>query len=310
MSKASIRRVVVVASIVAACTSAACELSLSGTAETSDAGVAGDASSGDGTTRADGGRPTNDAGADAALAADSTSDVAIDAPRDAPCVPFDAGLGGPLALSAFSLKGKALYNNNGDGILTLTDSNKHEQGAAWYPTQAPPAAGFDATWTLRVGPNDTSGDGLAFAVLQAAGMPGVGDDGDGIGLRNLPAPDGGVVLGYAVVVDTYKSATDTTDLGASTLKLVAMPSFVIVAVTAVPVALNDGNVYAVDVSWRAPSTLTATLHGPGGATYRVTSIDPRLSITARAFLGFTGSTGATSDSHNEIAGLTIVQICN
>ena len=309
MSKASIRRVVVAASIVAACASAACGLSLSGTSETSDdAGVAGDAS-GD-TTSGDGGRATNDAGADAPLGADSTSDVATDSPRDAPCVPFDAGLGGPLALSAFSLKGKALYNNNGDGILTLTDSNKHEQGAAWYPTQAPPAAGFDATWTLRVGPNDTSGDGLAFAVLQAAGIPGVGDDGDGIGLRNLPAPDGGVVSGYAVVVDTYKSATDTTDLAATTLKLVAMPSFVIVAVTAVPVALNDGNVYAVDVSWRAPSTLTATLHGPGGATYRVTSIDPRLSITTRAFLGFTGSTGGASDSHNEIAGLTIVQTCN
>ncbi len=303
--------VALAASILAACVSAACGLSLSGTAASSDdAGAMGDGAATDGTMLADGASPTNDGGTDA-IDAPSMADTAIDAPRDAPCVPFDAGLNGPLALSAFALKGNSIYDNNGDGKITLTNSNNHEHGAAWYPAQLPPVAGFDVTWTLRVGPGDTSGDGLVFAVLQAGGVPGVGDDGDGVGLRNLPTSDGGTVSGFAVVLDTYKTATDNTDLGPTTLKLVAMPGFVIVTGVAIPFAINDGNIHAIDVSWRAPSTLTATFRGGDAGTFRATSTnDARLTVGGRAYFGFTGATGGSSDSHNEIAGITIVQICN
>jgi len=64
----------------------------------------------------------------------------------------------------------------------------------------------------------------------------------------------------------------------------------------------------VDVSWRAPSTLSATLHAPGGALVKVSSTNPGLT-TSSAYFGFTGATGGTSDSHNEIAGITLIDTC-
>jgi hypothetical protein len=95
-----------------------------------------------------------------------------------------------------------------------------------------------------------------------------------------------------------------------TLKLVTMPAFTPVAEALVPFALNDGNIYSVDVSWRAPSTLTATLHaGPdAGTPITVTSSDPRL-FASTPYFGFTAGTGGNSDSHNEIAGVTVNRTC-
>ena len=244
-----------------------------------------------------------DALADAPV--DAPPDVGVDAPPDAGCVSIDAGISGALALSAFSTKGSATYNENGDGRITLTNSNNDEMGAAWYPEMLPIVRGYDLTWSLRVGPSNTAGDGITFAVLQAAAMPGVGASGDGVGLRNLAG-----VTGYAVDVDTFKNPGDPTDLGTTTLKLVTMPSFSVVAKIAVPSALDDGNVYAVDVSWRAPSSLTATLHGPGGTTFQVSSSDSGLATSGPAYLGFTGATGGESDSHNEVAGVTIASTCD
>jgi hypothetical protein len=98
-----------------------------------------------------------------------------------------------------------------------------------------------------------------------------------------------------------------TNLGPVTLKLATMPSFTRVAETAVPTDLNDGNVYKVDVSWRAPSYVSATLHGPGG-DYNVTSSDPGLAAPS-GYLGFTASTGSVANSQNEIAGITVHGTC-
>jgi hypothetical protein len=243
-----------------------------------------------------------DAGIDAGI--DAGVDAGIDAGVDAGCVPLDGGVVGPVNLSIASTKGSASWNENGDGKITLTNSNNNEAGAAWLPTLTPVVSSYDLTWSLRVGPSNTAGDGITFAMLEANAMPGVGDNGDGLGLRNLPG-----ATGYAVVVDMFKNPSDPTDLAQTTLKLVTMPGFTPVAETGLAAALNDGKVYSVDVSWRAPSTLTATLHGPSGSTTVVTSSNAGLTTTTPAWLGFTGSTGGTSDSHNEVAGLTITDAC-
>jgi hypothetical protein len=243
-----------------------------------------------------------DVGVDAGV--DAGIDAGVDAGIDAGCTPLGAPFVGQLALSMFSTKGTASWNENNDARITLTNSNNNEAGAAWYPTQAPVVVAYDLTWSLRVGPTNTAGDGIAFAMLEASAMPGVGDNGDGLGLRNLPG-----VTGYAVVVDMFKNPSDPTDLAQTTLKLFTMPGFMPVAETGLSAALNDGKTYAVDVSWRAPSTLTATLHGPNGSTTIVTSSDPGLTTTTPAWLGFTGATGGTSDSHNEVTGITITDAC-
>jgi hypothetical protein len=294
----------------AVCAAAACGLSVDGTAGDPNAGSEGGL---DVPIGADAGSLLGDSApsADGALASDAVvpdGPNVPDAPHEASCVPFDAGLT-QLTLASFSLKGNAVYNENADGRITLTNSNMHERGAAWYPAPLPVSMAYDATWSLRVGPSDTAGDGIAFAVLETSGLPGVGDEGDGIGLRNLAPPDGGTLAGYAVIVDMFKATGDVTDVGPTTLKIVVMPGFRFVATVALPATLNDGMVYSVDVSWRAP-TLTATLHGPGGVAVHAASNDPSLALSAPALVGFAGATGGASDSHNEIVSGSITATCD
>jgi hypothetical protein len=300
---------------------AACGLSASGLAGTGAVDAAlldsfaphGDASKGGGAgDGASGDRDGGENGGDDAASDDASSaaDVA-DAPHA--CAPYDAGFNGALPLSAFVVAGDAVYDENSDGRITLTNSSNDQAGAAWYPRVLNGVAGYDLMWSFRIGPGDTDGEGMTFAVLASDdGVPGVGDEGDGLGLRGITGAAGGaaVLSGYAVELVTYQESTDTTDLGPITLKLATMPGFLPVAEMAVPTALNDGNVYSVGVSWHAPSTLSATLYGPDGGVVSVTSSDPGLTLGASgAYLGFTAATGGVSDSHNEIAGITVAETC-
>jgi hypothetical protein len=291
---------------------AACGLSLSGLGPDGEAAVDAsrldsvaphhDASSADGAI---------DARTEAGLHDAASEDSALLAEVEAGpvCAAGDGGVAGALALSAFVLVGNATNDENGDGKITLTNSDNFQAGAAWYPTTLPPLSGYDLTWSFRIGPGDTDGDGITFAVLSSAGTPGVGNNGDGLGLQGITGGDGGVSPGYAVALVTYQNTGVPTDIGLVTLELVTMPGFTAVAETAVPTALNDGNVYSVDVSWRAPSSLTATLHGPSGSLYKVASSNAGLTASSATF-GFTAATGGISDSHNEIAGITIVDTCD
>jgi len=280
---------------------AACGLTLSGTGPLEVGGDAGDDAGADAIAQGEGGVVL-----DADLA-DAAADAVDESDAPGPCAAFDAGLAS-LALSRFKLAGNGAYNENGDGILTLTNSNNFERGAAWWPTPLSALRGYDLTFKIRVGPRDTAGDGITLAVVGASAAPDVGDDGDGLGLRNLGNGDGGTVSGYAVAVDMYKSSSDPTDLDTTTLKIIAMPQFSVVAKVGLHAALNDGNVYAVDVSWRAPHTIVVALHGPGGVL-PLSANDPALAQPANAYIGFTAATGGGSNSHQEAAGLSVTMTC-
>jgi len=255
----------------------------------------------DGPATAHDAQPTSDA---------QGKDVASDAPAqtdapptpDAPagdgwtCTPLDAGIVGTLDLPTFITAGTANWNENADGMMTLTNSNNNEVGAAWSPRQMPQLSAYDLTWSFRVGPGDTSGDGVTFAVLQMATAPDntfVGNDGANLGLQGLQA------TGYAVAVDMYNT---------NEIRLVTMPSYTVVDAKANADQLNDGNVHSVDVSWRAPSTLTATLHSTSG-DLTVTLTNAGFTTTGPAWFGFTGSTGTAADSHNEVASLVVKDVC-
>jgi hypothetical protein len=230
-----------------------------------------------------------------------------------PCTAFDAGIGGTLALATFTVEGNASYNENSDGKITLTNSSNAQAGSAWYPTTMPPGiGGYDLAWTTRQGPDDTAGDGFTFAVLASPSVPGVGANGSGLGLEGIgvQSGDAGVLYGYAVALDTYQDDGDPTDVAPVTLKLLKMPAFDVVAYVGVGASLNDGNVYEIDVSWNAPSSLTATFRDADGGVATVTSSDPGLSVgSSAAYIGFTAATGSASNTHNEIAGVTVVTTC-
>jgi Bacterial lectin len=252
----------------------------------------------------DTGATSNDGGAfrsnDAAAGGDAAGNTVDAAP---PCVPVaDAGVLGALALADFDTKGNAKWDENTDGKMTLTDSYNYQSGAAWSKSLWPVASAYQLTFALRVGPGDTGGDGVTFAVLQGGSEPNVGDNGNGIGLRNLNG-----YTGYAVVVDMYKDNADATDLATTTLKFVKMPGFAILAKAGLAEALNDGNEHAVDVAL-AGTTLTATVHGPT-LTTTLSWSDLAFAPTARAYFGFTSSTGGACNSHNEIASLTVADVC-
>lgn len=297
--------------LAAGATLAACGLSTMGDGPASLGWSAGDASAGrpdapaydalvgDGTASQD--APASSDALAGEASADATGHDATGLP-DAPagdgwtCNPLDAGILGTLDLSTCVFAGTASWDENGDGKITLTNSNNDEAGAAWYPRQMPQVSAYDLTWSFRVGPGDTAGDGIAFAVLQTTAMPDgnyVGMNGSGLGLQGLSG------TGYAVAVDMYNT---------NEIRLVTMPSYTIVDSKANGDTLNDGNVHAVDVSWHAPSTLTATLHSTSG-DLTVTSTNAGLTTTGPAWFGFTGATGGGSDSHNEIASLTVNGLC-
>jgi hypothetical protein len=297
--------------LAAGATLGACGLSTTGDGPASSGWTAGDGSAVQPDARTEGGRVGDDAAAhDAPSPGDSheveaSSDAfAPDAPGppDAPagdgwtCIPLDAGILGMLDLSTCTFAGTASWNENNDGKITLTNSNNFEAGAAWYPRQMPQVSAYALTWSFRVGPGDTAGDGIAFAVLQTAATPNtnyVGMNGSGLGLQGLSG------TGYAVAIDMYNT---------NEIRLVTMPDYTIVDSKANGDTLNDGNVHAVDVSWHAPSALTATLHSTSG-DLTVTSTHAGLTTTGPAWFGFTGATGGGSNSHNEIAALSISGLC-
>jgi hypothetical protein len=283
---------------------AACGLAVSGTGsapEGSDASAAPDAARDLGSSDTQG----SDSGA-ARPDAPNAVEASPDGAPDASCVrlPTDASIPtGALDLTSFQLRGNAAYNQSGDGKITLTDSQNFQKGAAWYSALLPVVSSYKLTFVLRVGPNDTAGDGITYAVLAATSTPGVGDDGDGIGLRNIS----GSAVGYAVVVDMYKNLTDPTDDDVTTLKVLTMPGFVVVAHQGLAEKLDDGNLHEVDVTF-AQGTLSAVLHGPT-LTSTVTGIAPGFSQVLPAYVGFTGATGGGSNAHQEIASATLTAAC-
>jgi hypothetical protein len=230
-----------------------------------------------------------------AIAAKDVADVATCTP-----LPADSGILGTLDLSVFVAKQDAVYNSANDKMLTLTPSGHGHSGAGWYPTMLPVVVSYDLTFEFRVGPGDTAGDGITWAVLQTATMPDAGNNGDGLGLDGLDYP------GYAVIVDMHQSApTDDDD---TTLKLATMPNLKIIAHTGLNQKLDDGNLHSVDVSFRAPSSLSATLHAPG-KDVTLAKLDNGFAQTAPAWVGFTGSTGGSASAHNEIASANMKSAC-
>jgi hypothetical protein len=295
-------------SLAAAATLAACALSTvgDGPASLSGGGSDGavgqqDAPGGDAQGPVDALPPSDVEGRDVPSDARIQADAPLP-PPDAPaadgwtCSPVDGGILGTLDLSTFILAGTAVWNENADGRITLTNSNHDEAGAAWYQSEMPPVSGYDLTWSFRVGPGNTAGAGITFAVLQTNAMPNnryVGSKGSGLGLQGLSGS------GYAVAIAMFNT---------NQIRLVTMPSYTTLESKGNSDTLNDGKIHAVDVSWRAPSTLTATLHSTSG-DLTVTSNDAGLATKGSAWFGFTGATGMISDSHNEIASIVVKSLC-
>jgi hypothetical protein len=237
-----------------------------------------------------------DGGADAVALADA--DAASVPPSDAPCPPADGAVVGALSLADFTIAGAAQLNVGNDGLLTLTQAANNVVGAGWYKTPFAAGSAYDMTFTIRESANSVAGAGFTFALVTAPNAPTaafVGTTGDAMGLRGIPGATGG----YAVGLYLYAGIN---------FQLFSMPDFTAVASQTMAGAINDGTSYEVDVSWRAPSTLTATLRLPGGPL-TVTSSDARFASPGPAWLGVTAATGPASNAHNELATATVVDVC-
>jgi hypothetical protein len=290
----------------------ACGLSISGTGAVMDDGLDAtqdavsmviDAADGGGARLEpqDGLQKPSDAGADAPRDGAAPGDAEV---PDAgpPCVPLDGAMVGSVDTGAMTLRGGASPDQRRQGLISLTESEHDQRGAAWSSNALPPLRAFQASFALRVGPNDTAGDGIAFAVLGASAPLEPGEDGSGLGLRGVGAP------GFAVAVDMFRDSNDPTDDGGTTLKLIAMPSFEVIAHVRHAESLNDGALYQVDVALEADGTLEATLHGRA-VTTKVRHTHAAFRVPSPAILGATAATGDASNSHNELVSITIAGGC-
>lgn len=214
------------------------------------------------------------------------------------CGPLDAAVLGTLPLSRFTTADVARYDEYQDGFIALTQNTHSLAGAAWYTAQLPVLSSYALTWTFREQPGGTAGAGFTFAVLQTPTVPSstfVGGNGAGMGLQNIS----GGPTGYAVALYLY---------GGTEFELLGMPGFTVIKSVTATDMLNDGSPYTVQVSWQAPSTLTATVTVHSG-TLTLTSSDAALTTTAPAWFGVTASTGPASNSINELEGITVSEAC-
>jgi len=201
-------------------------------------------------------------------------------------------------LSKLTLRGAAVYNQSNDGWLTLSLSANNSLGAGWITPPFPVFSSFNATFNLRVGPGNTYGEGIAFAVVESATTPGIGAAGNSsYGLNGLGLP------GYAVVVDMYKNAPDTTDDDVTTLKVLSLPTETVLAHTGCADMLNDGAAHRVDISVTT-TNIHVVLHGIT-CTADIKSTNNQFQRAAPVYMGFTGATGQVSNSHNEIESASI-----
>ncbi|MCW2871817.1 MAG: bamB 2 [Streptomyces oryziradicis] len=164
----------------------------------------------------------------------------------------------------------------GNGVIRLNGQTKSAAGSSFY-NRPVPTDGLRATFTAQLGPG-TGGDGLTFALLNAAKAKAtsLGANGGGLGFSGLP----GVAVGLA----TYRTNT-----------------------VGVIVGPNSGN---GNITWAATAKVPTSLRtGTHKIGISITSghlkvsvdgkqlLDTTPALPASAYAGFTAATGGAADAH-------------
>jgi hypothetical protein len=165
--------------------------------------------------------------------------------------------------------------------LVLTPATTFQAGTA-FNSQVIPTAHLQATFTAQIG-GGTGGDGECFAILDAtkANPTMVGVNGGGLAFSGLP--------GVAFCLQTHQSTGDPSNnfVGITAAGLADHLTYLATSTAVGP--LRTGT-HVVDVQVSAAGNLVVTVDSTQVLNTAVT-------LPPNALVGFTGSTGASTDTH-------------
>jgi Bacterial lectin len=165
--------------------------------------------------------------------------------------------------------------------LVLTSAATFQAGSA-FNSAVVPTAHLHAQFTAQLG-GGTGGVGMCFAILDStkASPTAVGVNGSGLGFSGLP--------GVAVCLKTRQSTGDPSNnfVGVSTGGSADHLTWVATSTAVSP--LRTGT-HGVDVQVSAAGHLVVTIDG-------TPVLDTAVALPPNALVGFTGGTGASTDTH-------------
>ena len=188
---------------------------------------------------------------------------------------------------------------NGNAALSgtsvqLTNGSPNQASSAYYATPVDITAfTTDFDFTIGSGTSSTLGEGMAF-VIQNAGPTALGGGGGGLGYAAMPNS-------VAIKFDFYNDAgegSDSTGVYANG----AMPTLPEFDFTPSGLQLTSGHQYHVHVTYDGTTLTWAThdlTHGNNISEHLAINI-PQTIGSNIAYIGFTGSTGASTTANQAV----------
>jgi hypothetical protein len=229
---------------------------------------------------------------------------------------------------------QAPFNNGTANVLRLTPATTGQAGSAWFNIQQPVSGGFTTKFQFQfTGASNPPADGIAF-VIQNSSVTALGQDGGSIGYADggspcgdTSPPCGGIPDSVAVEFDTFDNDGATAYPNDNHIAVqscgVGQPNspahgansngFPICAIggpVIPPTTMSGGGVHTVIIDYTPPGdgfcdgpcqgTLTVNLDG--AATNVLTTsvtLENEMSLNSgKAWVGFTGATGAAYENHD------------
>lgn len=186
------------------------------------------------------------------------------------------------------------------GILQLTPNTATQAGSAFLATPIPISEGtsFSSRFVFRMNGTADGADGMTF-LLQGSAMGALGSAGGGLGYE-------GILKSVAVELDTYQGGTDpnANHIGLLTNGVVSPH----LSTATAPFDLENGSSHTLWVDYDGPADTLRVYLAQGVSTTKPTT--PTLTQTGlklpditgpSAWVGFTGGTGGSSNTHEVLA---------
>ena len=212
------------------------------------------------------------------------------------------------SIQALSLVGEASVSS--DKALRLTPARNDRSGAAWLLEKQPVGSGFETTFQFQLtgqGGLGHGADGFAF-VLQNSGPSALGGRGSsgGFAVRDPNHPkEAGIPWSFAVFFDTYRNAEED-DPSANYIAFrtngkpgeMRWPAERLAFTPKLRVQLKDGKVHTARIRFEAPVLSVFLDAGAAPVLESVVDLSIVVDPEARAWVGFTASTGGGFENHD------------
>ncbi|MFT3765482.1 MAG: hypothetical protein QM820_08210 [Minicystis sp.] len=196
--------------------------------------------------------------------------------------------------TGINLNGSATHPLTTNYIRLAPNVIQNQRGSAFVnaPVAFPAGTSFHAFFRFRIGPNAGGADGLAF-VLQSNNSNALGNNGGDLGY-------GGIGQSVAIEFDTYQNAWDTTANHVALLFDGDTHTHVASATPAFALANNQTTSVWIDFDGAAKLLLVFVAQGATKPAMPLlsTTADLKAHLGAQVWVGFTGSTGGSTNNQD------------